>query len=127
MGVIKSYKELIVWQKSILLVKEVFILTDKFPSSEKFGIVSQMRRCAVSIPSNIAEGFGRRSIKGSSQFYSIAYGSSLELETQLIIAKELKLAKDILFAPSENLLLEVCKMLNSMTGRLKQFMNPTNI
>jgi len=125
MGVIKSYKDLIVWQKSILLVKEIFILTDKFPSSEKFGITSQSRRSAVSIPSNIAEGFGRRSIRGSSQFYSIAFGSALELETQLIISKDLKLAPKELFKNSEDLLLEVCKMLNTMTGRIKEL--ATNI
>lgn len=120
MGIIKSYKDLIVWQKSIHLVKEVFILTDKFPSSEKFGITSQMRRSAISIPSNIAEGFGRRSIKGSSQFYSIAFGSALELETQIIISKDLQLAHKDLFKNSEDLLLEVCKMLNTMTGRIKE-------
>ena len=120
MGVIKSYKDLIVWQKSILLVKEVFILTDKFPASEKFGITSQLRRSAVSIPSNIAEGFGRRSIRGSYQFYSIAFGSALELETQLIISKDLKLAPKELFRSSGDLLLEVCKMLNTMTGRIKE-------
>lgn len=120
MGMLTSYKDLIVWQKSIQLVKEVFMLTDKFPSSEKFGIISQMRRSSVSIPSNIAEGFGRRSIPGSSQFYSFAYGSALELETQIIISKELKLAPDNSFMRSENLLLEICKMLNTMTGRIKK-------
>ncbi len=119
MGVIKSYKDLIVWQKSIQLVKEIFILTDKFPSSEKFGITSQMRRCGVSIPSNIAEAFGRRSIRGSSQFYSIAFGSALELETQLIISKELKFAPEKSFEQSEALLLEVLKMLNKLTGNFK--------
>ncbi len=91
MAYLKSYKELIVWQKSIELVKLVFILTDKFPRSEPYGIIAQMRRAAVSIPSNIAEGYGRKSIGSYVQFYLIAYGSALELETQLIIAKELKL------------------------------------
>ena len=121
MASIRSYKELIVWQKAIELVKEIFILTAKFPKSEAYGIVSQMRRAVVSIPSNIAEGFGRRSLAESSQFHSIAYGSALELETQLIIAKELKLAKGDYFEASENLLLEVCKMLNVMTGKLRRF------
>lgn len=119
MGTIKSYKDLIVWQKSILLVKEVFLLTESFPQSEKFGIVSQMRRCSVSIPSNIAEGYGRRTIKGTSQFYSIAFGSALELETQIIISKELGLAHDKLFEQSEKILLEVLKMLNKLTGNFK--------
>ena len=89
MTYIKSYKELIVWQKSIKLVKEIFILTDKFPKSELYGLVSQMRRAAVAIPSNIAEGYGRKSSKEYAQFYSIAYGSALELETQLILSKRL--------------------------------------
>lgn len=116
---IKSYKELIVWQKAIQLVKEVFILTEKFPKSELYGIVSQMRRAAIAIPSNIAEGYGRRSIKEYTQFYSIAYGSALELETQIIISKELKLAEEKHFANSEHLLEEVLKMLNSMIGKMK--------
>ena len=120
MGAIKSYKELVVWQKSIQLVKEVFILTDNFPASEKFGLTSQMRRCAVSIPSNLAEGFGRRSVRGSSQFYSIAFGSALELETQLIISKDLKLALNHKFEKSEALLLEVLKMLNKLTGQFRE-------
>lgn len=115
MTYLKSYKELIVWQKSIELVKEVFYLTSKFPQSELYGIISQMRRSAVSIPSNIAEGYGRRSSKSYTQFYSIAYGSALELETQIIISKELKLADAADFKKVENLLLEVCKMLNTMT------------
>jgi len=124
---IKSYKELIVWQKSIELVKEVFILTALFPKSEIYGIISQMRRAVVSIPSNIAEGYGRRSLAESSQFYSIAYGSALELETQLIIAKELHLAKEVYFEKSESLLLEVCKMLNVMTGKMRKLKLVSNI
>ena len=127
MGIIKSYKDLIVWQKSIQLVKEIFILTEKVPKSELYGIVSQMRRAAISIPSNIAEAFGRRSINSSGQFYSIAYGSALELETQLIISKELKMTEKSFFESSEFLLLEVCKMLNSMTGRIKDQQLLTNI
>ncbi|PJC23120.1 four helix bundle protein [candidate division WWE3 bacterium CG_4_9_14_0_2_um_filter_48_10] len=90
MGV-HSYKELVVWQKSIALVKVIYELTKNFPRSEQFGVVSQMRRAAVSIPSNIAEGYGRKSSKEYKQFYSIAYGSALELDTQLIICRELEL------------------------------------
>lgn len=120
---IKSYKDLIVWQKAMELVKEIFRLTSKFPKSEIYGLVSQMRRCAVGIPSNIAEAFGRRSLKYSAQFYSIAFGSALELETQLIISKELKMTELDAFENSERLLLEICKMLNSMTGKLKKLNN----
>lgn len=71
---LKSYKELIVWQKAIQLVKEIFILTNLFPKSELYGIVSQIRRAAVSIPSNIAEVYGRKSTKEYLQFYSITTG-----------------------------------------------------
>lgn len=117
---LKSYKELIVWQKSILLVKKIFLLTGTFPQSELYGIVSQMRRAAVSIPSNIAEGYGRKSSKEYAQFYSIAYGSGLELETQLIIAKDLGFGKKEDFAEIEALLEEVLKMLNAMTSKMKQ-------
>lgn len=116
MSYLKSYKELIVWQKSKDLVKEIFLLTNKFPKSEIYGITSQMRRSAVSIPSNIAEGYGRRSSKAYGQFYSIAYGSALELETQVIISKELKLTGLMEFTKVEQLLEEVCKMLNAMTS-----------
>lgn len=91
MNPIKSFKELTVWQKSIDLVKEVYRLVALFPKEETYGLSSQIKRCVVSIPSNIAEGFNRKSKKENSQFISIAYGSSAELETQLLIAKELKI------------------------------------
>ncbi len=87
---LKSYKELIVWQKSIRLVEEIYRLTARFPSCELYGLTSQMRRASVSIPSNIAEGYARKSQKEYRQFYAISYGSALELETQYIIAKKLK-------------------------------------
>lgn len=117
---IKSYKELIVWQKSMELVKEVFILTNYFPKSELYGIISQMRRAAVSIPSNIAEGSARRTLKDYSQFYSIAFGSALELETQLIIAKELKLSGVEKFKNADKLLDEVLRMLNFMRSKMRK-------
>lgn len=78
-----------VWTKSILLAKEIYKLTSLFPETERFGLISQMNRAVVSIPSNIAEGAGRESKKEFSQFISIAMGSSYELETQIIISKEL--------------------------------------
>jgi four helix bundle protein len=123
MSYIKSYKELIVWQKSFELVKEVFILTSKFPQSELYGIASQMRRAAISIPSNIAEGYGRRSTKSYTQFYAIAYGSALELETQTLLSKELKLALQENFKKVDNLLIEVCKMLNAMITKMRRLDN----
>lgn len=111
---IHSYKELIVWQKSIELVKLVYELTALFPKSEQFGITLQIRRAVVSIPSNIAEGYARRSHKEYLQFYSISYGSALEVETQLIIAKKLDFADITKFTKAESLLEEVVKMLYVM-------------
>jgi four helix bundle protein len=120
MTYIKSYKDLIVWQKSISLVKEIFLLTQLFPESELYGLVSQMRRSSISIPSNIAEGYGRRSPKEFAQFYSIAYGSALELETQIIIAKEVGFLNNNDSIKADALLLEVLKMLNSMKVSMKK-------
>lgn len=116
---ITSYKNLIVWQKSINLVELIYQLTAKFPKSELYGIVMQIRRASVSIPSNIAEGYGRRSHKEYTQFYSIAYGSALELETQLVIAKQLEFAVESMFQNVEALLTEVIKMLYVMVYKQK--------
>ena len=114
MAYLKSYKELIVWQKSMDLVNEIYLLTSKFPKEEIYGIISQMRRAAVSIPSLVAEGYGRKSKNEYRQFYSIAYGSALELETQTLIAKSLKFARTEDFLKVDSLLDEVLRMLNSM-------------
>lgn len=116
---INSYKDLIVWQKSMVLVTKVFELTENFPRSEIYGIVSQMRRAAVSIPSNIAEGWGRKSIKEYHQFYAIAYGSVLEVETQLLISQNLKFGDNSRYEAVFSLLVEVSKMLHVMAFDLK--------
>ncbi len=90
-----NYKELIVWQKARMLVKSIYSLSTQLPSDEKFGLVSQIRRCAVSIPSNIAEGASRTSNKEFAYFLEIAYGSSFELETQLLLCSDIEfLPKD---------------------------------
>ncbi len=86
--VISSYKDLIVWQKSFQLSKDVYKFTAKLPKTEQFGLSSQLQRCAVSIPSNIAEGNQRNSRKEYRQFLNIARGSAGELETQLLIAQD---------------------------------------
>ncbi len=88
---VQNYKDLSVWQNSIELVKQVYVLTQQFPTEEKFGLVSQMRRAAVSVPSNIAEGQARKSTVEFAQFLSIALGSLAELETQLILSIKLGL------------------------------------
>lgn len=114
-----SYKDLIVWQKSIKLVKEIYLVTAKFPSSELYGIVNQMRRSAVSIPANLAEGYSRKSRKEYSQFVAIAFGSATELETYLIISKELRFIDEEVYNKLTDLLTEVLKMLNVLLSRLK--------
>ena len=116
---LNSYKDLIVWQKSIDLVTEIYKITELFPESELYGIVSQMRRAAVSIPSNIAEGRKRSTRKDFRQFLIIAYASASELETQIEISKRLNFLKIDNYAKADSLLLEVLKMLNKMTCSLK--------
>lgn len=115
---LQSYKQLIVWQKSIKLVKEIYKITDSFPGHELYGITSQMRRAAVSIPSNIAEGYKRKGGKEYIYFLNISEGSAAELETQLIIAKELY--KKIDYNDSELLLEEVQKMLFSIISKISK-------
>ncbi len=90
-----SFKDLEVWKRGIDLVEDVYSLAAKFPANEQFGLVSQMRRAAVSIPSNIAEGQGRRNAKEFIQFLYIAKGSLAEIETQLIICERLGLISDL--------------------------------
>jgi len=94
MDKIKSYTDLLVWQKSMELVKEVYVITKTFPKEEIYGLTSQMRRASVSIPSNIAEGFMRQHKPEMIQFLFISLGSCGELHTQLVIAKELGFITD---------------------------------
>jgi four helix bundle protein len=115
----QSYKDLIVWQRSFEMVIEIYILTNKFPASEIYGLTSQMRRAAISIPSNIAEGYCRGSRKEFSQFINIAFASGAELETQIMLAESLKYRNEDDFKKSEQLLNEVMKMLNGLLKKLK--------
>lgn len=114
---VQSFKELFVWQKSMELVKQVYILTNEFPPAERYGLVSQMRRSAIAIPSNIAEGKKRKTRKDFLQFLRIADGSAAELETQIIISKELFPQHD--FSKAQSLSEEVQKMLITMIKRLE--------
>jgi four helix bundle protein len=91
--VLSSYKELTVWQRAYALGLNIYRLTARFPAEERFGFTSQMRRAAVSVPSNIAEGYGRKSTGEYIQVLHVAYGSLCELETQLLLAIDLGLAK----------------------------------
>jgi four helix bundle protein len=88
-GFMATFRDLKVWQKSKEMVKPVYVLSAKFPAQERYGLTNQLRRCAVSIPSNIAEGYGRRSDVDFMRFLRIACGSLYELETQLEIAIDL--------------------------------------
>ena len=113
-----SYKGLIVWQKSIALVKCIYVLTARFPNEEKFGLISQMRRAAVSVPSNIAEGQARRTTRDYIKFISIADGSLAELDTQLIISIELGFCETGDANESFSLIIENRKMLNALRRTL---------
>lgn len=95
----RSYKDLIVWQKGIELAKVVYHLTARFPAEEKFGILAQLRRAVVSVPSNIAEGQARRTTGEFIQFISNAEGSIAEVDTHLILSCELKFCDDKQAAP----------------------------
>jgi four helix bundle protein len=116
---VHSYKDLIVWQKSLELIVLVYKITEAFPKNEVYGVVSQMRRAAVSISSNIAEGWARANAGEFIQFLYISYGSACELETQLIVSKKLKFGKMTEYKIIENLLLEVQKMTFTMIKKLK--------
>lgn len=117
---IKSYKDLIVWEKSMDLVTEIYLLTEKFPKSELYGIVSQMRRCAISIPSNIAEGKQRGTRKDYRHFLIIAFGSGAELETQIEISKRLNFCKNEDYTVIDGLLDEIVKILNKLISKLEE-------
>ena len=110
----KSHKDLIVWQKSMDHVAAIYVATKAFPNDELFGIVSQMRRAAVSIPSNIAEGYGRLYDKETVKFLSNALGSASELETQLIISKDLGYLLIEDFQKLINQIEEIIRMLSAL-------------
>ena len=119
MSQINSYKDLIVWQKAMDLVTTVYELTSKYPKEEAYGLTSQSRRAAVSIPSNIAEGRFRSTRNDFRHFLIVAYGSAAELETQIEIAKKLSFVNEKDTEKAQSLLVEVMKMLNTITKKLK--------
>ncbi len=120
---IKSYKDLLIWQMGMSLCKLVYEIVAEFPIDERFGLISQMKRSAISIPSNIAEGYGRNYTNNYIQFLSIARGSLMELETQVILSFELHFLPEDKFNQLMNLIEEEGKMLNSF---IKSIKNKTN-
>jgi four helix bundle protein len=115
---VESYKDLVVWQKSMLLVKEVYVLLRFLPSEEKYALADQMRRAVVSIPSNIAEGYGRNSTNDYVRFLNIARGSIYELDTQLNVCVMLGYITEEQSKNTFDLLQEVGKMINALAKKL---------
>jgi four helix bundle protein len=116
-------EDLKVWQKSIELAKQVYKIVAELPDNEKYGLTSQIKRCAVSIASNIAEGAGRNSNKEFKHFLGIANGSSYELHTQLILVYELNLIEKNKIEDILNLIIEIQKMIYSFQKSLEAHLN----
>ncbi len=117
---VKTFKDLKVWEKSYNLSLEIYKITKNFPTEERFGLVSQLRRAVVSIPSNIAEGYGRRYLKQYVQFLCVAYGSGAELETQLLLAKDLGYIEGARFSDLIQRYYEIERMLMALIKSLEK-------
>jgi four helix bundle protein len=115
---VKSYQELTVWQKGMDLVVAIYEVTKQFPQSEAFGLTNQVRRAAVSIPSNIAEGQGRRAPQDFMRFLNIAYGSLQEVETQLMLAQRLSYIDKTTEMQILNQCADVARLLNGLRRSL---------
>lgn len=116
----KTYRDLIVWQKGMDLVEDTYELTKAFPAEEIYCLTQQLRRCVISIPSNIAEGYGRNHTKDYIRFLQIASGSLFELQTQIEIAMRLHYIDENRYTPVNNLSVEIEKMLAGLIHKLKQ-------
>jgi len=114
-----NFKELIVWQKARMLVKEIYLIVNSFPEEEKYGIISQIKRASISIPANIAEGAGRNTDKDFSRFLDIATGSSFELETLIILSLNLEFIDDSIYLRIIKYIEEIQKMLFSLKTRIQ--------
>ena len=114
----KDFKKLLIWEKGINIVEQVYSITKTLPDNERFGLISQMNRCAVSIPSNIAEGSSRDSTKDHKHFLRIALGSCFELETQLIIVERLGMLENVSLDRLKKDVDEEEKMIMSFMKRL---------
>lgn len=114
----KNYRDLLIWQKGMDLVKAVYQLTSSFPKEEIYGLTSQLRRAAVSVPSNIAEGHSRNSDKEFNRFLNISLGSLAEVDTQLEIAKQLKYEEELKIQEIQAMGLELRKMIFGLIRKL---------
>ena len=119
MGTIKTFRDLIVWQKSMDLVTQIYLASGNFPKSEFYGLISQLRRSAVLIPCNIAEGYGRRSTGNYVRFLQIFVGSLYELQTQLDIAKKLEYLTEFEFNGLYENTREIERMLLSLVSKIR--------
>ena len=119
----KSFRELIVWQKAIQMTKQVYRISQGMPDSERFGLTSQMRRAATSVPSNITEGYGRGTTRDYVRFLWNANGSVCELETQLLIAKELRLGEEPALSRVLENLAECARVLAGLIRSLENKIN----
>jgi len=117
--VIQNYKELDVWKRAVALITELYRITSRFPDSERFGLVAQIRRAATSIAANIAEGWGRGSTKEYIQVLTIARGSTTELETHLIVARNLNFIRVEEFDRVLRDVEDIAKMLNRLITSLR--------
>jgi four helix bundle protein len=120
----KNYKELNVWKKGVEIVKATYQLSKHFPKEEKYAMISQMTRAAVSIPANIAEGSSRNSDKDYARFLQIALGSAFELQTYLLITKEMQWAKPNDIRDTEQILEEEIKMIHAFLNKLATSYKP---
>jgi four helix bundle protein len=119
MGTIQSYRDLIIWQKSVTLVTKIYEVTGSFPASEMYGLTNQLRRCAVSIPSNIAEGYGRKSTADYKRFLQIGVGSLYEMQTQVEISFNLAYISKKQYDELMSLSIEIDKMMYSIIQKIK--------
>lgn len=115
----KTHKDLLVWQKAIDFVEKIYNLKDFFKSEERYGLYHQIKKCAISIPSNIAEGAARNHKKEFLQFLYISMGSISEIETQLIIAERVKLIEKRIFDELNSDLTDIRKLLSGLIRKLK--------
>lgn len=116
---LKNYKDLVVWQKSYKLCLEIYMITKTFPLEERYGLTSQIRRAAISVPSNIAEGYGRKTLLEYTRSLYIAYGSICELETQILLSGDLGYIKTEIIEDLKNKIGEIERLLKALINSLK--------